>query len=164
MGGENFAPDFTLLIQLGLFFVCYFFLKKFFFGPYLKLIEMRHEKTDGLKAKAAQSHADAEKLKTDYETTMKAERRKLAAWQDEERKKISDEERKQVQAARDTVGEELKHLRAGIATEVEKTRKELAGSVQEYSSQIASKLVGKKIHVTNSPSESSKRPSAETTV
>lgn len=166
MGGENFLPDFTIVIQLGLFFVCYFFLKRFFFEPYRKLIELRHARTLGLKEKAVQAKQHADELKGQYETLMKAERRKLANWQDEERKKISDQERHELQAARAAVGEELKHLRANLSTEMEKARKELATSLPEYSSQIASKLVGKKVHVPSSAMESGsgKRPSAETTV
>lgn len=154
-----------MLVQLGLFSICYFFLKKFFFEPYRKLIELRHARTTGLQEKAENARQNAERLKADYETHMKTERRKLANWQDEERKKISDQERHELQTARETVGEELKHLRATLATEVEKARKELDSSLPEYSSQIASKLVGKKVHVPSSIGvESGKRSSAETTV
>lgn len=165
MGGENFLPDFTVVIQLGLFFVCYFFLKRFFFDPYTRLIEMREAKTTGLREKAHHSRETADKLKAEYETQMRAERRKFLAWQDEERKKLADEERHQVTAVRETAGAELKHLRDTVAVEMEKARKELGGSVADYSSQIASKLLGKKIAVTAaSPESSKKRSSAETTV
>ena len=47
---------------------------------------------------------------------------------------------------------------------LDKARKELSSSLPEYSSQIASKLVGKKVHVSPPGHESGKRPSAETTV
>jgi len=164
MGGANFLPDFTIVIQLGLFFVCYFFLKVFFFEPYRKLIELRQAKTTGLKEKAHESRQHAELLKTNYETLMKAERRKLATWLDDEKKKLSDEERHQSQEARAVVGKELKHLRDSLDVEMRKARVDLNASVPEYSSQIASKLVGKKIHVTTSAPGVSKGSSAETTV
>jgi F0F1-type ATP synthase membrane subunit b/b' len=156
MGSESeLIPNATMFVQLGLFFVCYFILKTLVFGPYLRLIELRREKTSGLKEKAAGDAVRAEKLKTEYDAFMKIERRKLSGWLDTERKKVSDETRHIIQEAREGVSTELKAVRAQIQKEADEARKQLAPLVGEYSSLIATKLVGRKIKVSAQAAERS---------
>ena len=157
-------PDVTLFIQLGIFFACYFVLKFLVFKPYLALLNHRREKTIGLREKAVAASERTEKLRADYETFMRAERKKVAGWTDEERKKVSDEERRIVQEARDQVATDLAALRTRVATEVERARRELMPSVAEFSSQIASKLVGHKVRISPTTAEAGKSPSTEPTV
>jgi F-type H+-transporting ATPase subunit b len=140
-------PNYTFFVQLGLFFLTYFILNKFVFGPYLHLLEVRKAKTSDLKLKAIQDKEVAQNLKVDYEVKMKAERQKLNAWMDEERKKISEEERKIVQEARQKVGKEFSDLKAIMDKEENEIRKTLNPMVADFSSQIASKLMGKKVQV-----------------
>jgi F0F1-type ATP synthase membrane subunit b/b' len=162
MGHEpQLVPDITLLVQLGIFFATYFVLKTLVFKPYLELLNERKARTTGLKEQADRDRQQAEKLEVDYDTFIKAERKKVTAWTDDERKKISDEERGIVQAARDAVGKELEDLRVKIQTDTERARKELLPLVTEYSSQIASKLVGHKISVPAGTELSSKTKAEE---
>jgi F0F1-type ATP synthase membrane subunit b/b' len=154
MGSESeLLPNATLFVQLGLFLICYFMLKTFVFGPYLRLLELRREKTSGLKEKAASDSIRAEKLKGDYDAFMKTERRKLSGWLDDERKKVSEEARSIIQGAREGVAVELKGRRAQIQKEAEEARKQLAPLVGEYSSLIATKVVGRKIKVSAQAAE-----------
>ena len=140
-------PDYTLFIQLGIFFGCYFVMKGFVFGPYLGLLAVRRAKTIGLREKALQARERTAKLQVDYEAHMKAERKKVAGWIEEERRRISDEERNAVQAVRDVVTKKLQLLRENVQTDVNRARRDLLPLVNEYSSQIASKLVGHPVHV-----------------
>src|SRR5437868_2662854 len=105
---QALIPNFTLLIQLGLFFASWAVLHFLVFRPYLALVHARHEKTAGLKEKAIADREKAERLKNDYETFMKAERKKITTWTDAERKKIAEEEQQTIQAARDEAGRDLK--------------------------------------------------------
>lgn len=160
----EFIPNYTIFIQLGLFFVCYFMLNKFIFAPYLSLLEARRMKTSGLKEKAATERERAEKLKEQYETFMRAERKKVGTWVDEERKKISEQERLALTDARNQAAAELKKKREQISHETDKIRKDLAPLVNEYSSLIASKLAGRKVSVSGAGLGSKKSATAETTV
>lgn len=162
--GDDLLPNYTFFIELALFFVSYFMLKTFVFGPYFQLLEMRRAKTTGLKEKSILDRERAEKLKTDYEVFMKAERKKLNGWMDEERKKISDEERATVQAAREKVGAEMKIIRQSLKDETERARKELSPLVSEFSSQIASKLMGRNVKVSSTATDHTAQSSAESTV
>ena len=161
---ESMMPNATLFIQLALFFVAYGFLNKFFFKPYLALMEARKAKTSGLKEKAIQEKAQAEKFQQTHEAFMKTERARLSKWMDEERKKISDEERQIISAARTDASNELKAHRTKLSSEAEKARTELGPLVAEYASQIASRLIGRKVKVSPASSNGSSRSAqAETT-
>lgn len=161
---ELLTPNYTLFIQLGLFFICYFFLKTFVFDPYVSLIETRHARTIGLKEKALEDKEKAEKFKQQYESFMKEERKKVGAWLDNERKQIADQEREVVQKARMETSNKLKTVRADVSSETERTRRELSPLVSEYSSQIASKILGRKVKVSASSTEEKKTVAAESTI
>lgn len=150
----SLVPNFTFFIQLGIFIACYTVLRIFVFGPYLRLVHMREEKTTGLKAKAMQLTEQARKYQLDYETFMREERKKVAIWVDEERRKVADEERQIVQAARESANTEMQRVREEVKKEFSKARSELLPNISEYSSSIATKLVGHPIKV---PASSSHR-------
>jgi F0F1-type ATP synthase membrane subunit b/b' len=162
--GPELLPNITFFYELGLFFVCYFVLKFLVFKPYFELQQMRLAKTVGLKEQAARDRERADKLKSDYDIFIKGERKKLNVWVEDERKKIAEEERKLVQQTRESVSEEMKSIRQTLKDETDKARKELLPMVAEYSSQIATKLVGRSVKVSASAVEHSSRPTAETSV
>jgi F0F1-type ATP synthase membrane subunit b/b' len=164
MGESELLPNGTFFIQLGLFFICYLFLRTFVFGPYLDLLQARRDKTTGLKEQAVRDCERAEKLKTDYESFIRAERKKLNVWLDEERRQVNELERQTIQQARQRTSEELKEHRKKLNEEAERARKELEPLVSDYSSQIASKLIGRSVKVPSSPSDHASRVSAESLV
>ena len=160
----SLLPNFTMGIQMGIFFLCWGVLHRLVFKPYVALIHLRHEKTVGLKEQAMTDRESATKLQEKYESLMKEERKKITAMVDAERQTVSEEERRIVQEARASVGEELKALRANVQTEYDRARRELVPQVREYSSHIASKLVGHKLNVPAASVDFSKGSSAESTV
>lgn len=145
------VPDLTLFIQMGIFFASYFVLNALVFKPYLALLKARREQTVGLREAAERDRENAEKLKLEYETFMKAERKKISAWQDEERKKIQDEERTRIQTARDQAAKANEAARAVLDEEKAKAFQSLQSSVNEFSSAIVSKMLGRKIQVSGTP-------------
>src|ERR1041385_6045342 len=102
MGHElNLVPDFTLFIQIGIFFAAYFVMNALIFKPYLGLLDAQKAKTSGLNEQSYRDKERAQKLQTDYEAFVKSERKKIATWSEDERRKVTDEERKIIQQARD---------------------------------------------------------------
>jgi F0F1-type ATP synthase membrane subunit b/b' len=163
MGHEpQLIPDYTLLLQLGLFFASYFVLKALIFNPYLSLLEERKAKTTGLREQADRDKERALKLQAEYEKFLKAERKKQAAWSENEHQHVNEEERAIIQKARDAVGEELQVIRTRIQSDLERARKDLFPLISEYSSQIASKLVGYKVKVSGIPGGDYKSESEHT--
>jgi F-type H+-transporting ATPase subunit b len=155
------VPDYTLFIQMGIFFASYFILNSLVFKPYLALLKARREQTVGLRAAAEHDREKAESLRQQYETFLKAERKKITAWSDEERKKVQDEERSRIQQARDTAAKANDASRAVLEEERRKARKSLESSVNEFSSAIVSKMLGRSVQVS---SGAAKKTSVETSV
>jgi F0F1-type ATP synthase membrane subunit b/b' len=149
------VPDYTIFIQVALFFATYFVLNSLVFKPYLALLKKRREQTIGLKEAAERDRAKAEELRGQYESFLKAEKKKIAAWADEERKKIQDDERTQIQSARDLATKANEVSRSVLAEETKKARSSLEASVNEFSSAIVSKMLGRKIQVSSSPATKS---------
>src|SRR5262245_7314670 len=110
-------PDSTLFIQLGIFLASFVVLKFMVWDPYVKLIHLRHSKTEGLKEAAEKAKVDALTLKNEYEAFMKNERKRVSNWTEEERKKIQSQEKEIVSAARDEVARHLESVRAKINAE-----------------------------------------------
>ncbi len=142
---RQFAIEF--LIQLGLFLASFMVMKLLVFKPLMELIHIREHKTHGLKEEAEEAKKKAGQLKSDYENFIKTEHKKTALWLDEEKKKISEEETKLVQAARDQAAQKLEEIRKQIDTEVSQVRNELTPMISDFSSRIASKLVGKTVKI-----------------
>ncbi len=156
------VPDFTIFIQVALFFASYFVLNALVFKPYLALLKARRDQTIGLKEAAEKDREKAEQLKAEYDAFLKAEKKKIAAWSDEERKKVSDHERSQIQLARDAAAKSNEAVRAALEQETIKAKKALESDVSEFSSAIVSKMLGRKIQV--SGAASTKKSNLETQV
>lgn len=157
----SLIPDWTLLIQLGLFLASFLVLHFLVFKPYQELLHARHEKTAGLKEKAEEAQVKAQQYKEEYEVFMRAERKRISTFADGERQKISEEERTIIQAARDSVAGELGALRQKVGQEKEQARKDLTPFIPELSSLIASKLTGQKIKIPAGKTEAQKGSSTE---
>ncbi|MBY0371827.1 ATP synthase F0 subunit B [bacterium] len=141
------TPDLTFFIQMGIFFATYFVLNHLVFKPYLALLKARREQTVGLTEAAEKDRAEAVRLQREYELYVKAERQKNAAWADEERKKIGAHEQSILQTARSAASAANDAARASLEEETQKARRSLESSVQEFSSAIVSKMLGRKVQV-----------------
>ena len=165
MGHEpSLAPDITLFVQMGIFFLSWLVLHQLVFKPYLALLELRHAKTTGLKEQAIADEEQALQIRARYESFMKEERKKISAIVDEEKGRVAEEEREIVQKVRTKSAEDLRTLRGQVQTEYDRARKELLPHVGEYSSHIASKLVGYRIEVPNQGFDISKATAIQPTV
>ena len=142
---KEFGLEF--LIQLVLFLSSFAVMKFLVFNPLMELIHIREHKTHGLKHEAEEAKQKTAKLKADYEEFIKAEHKKTALWLDEEKKKVSQEETKIVQTARDESAQKLDELRKQIEKEASKARTDLSPMISDFASRIASKLVGKTVNI-----------------
>lgn len=163
-GAPNISPDFTLFIQMAIFFASWLVLHFLVFKPYLALIEARRAKTVGLVDQAAKARVKAAQMETDYDVFMKAERKKITDWADGEKRKIGEEERDIVGKARAEVTIELETLRKQVGSELEEARHNLLPHVADYASHIVSKLVGYHVKVPTTATEVKKKTDAESTV
>ncbi len=157
MSLDSLVDKNILLIQAGIFLASYAVLRGLVFGPYTQLLRAREERSSLLKEKAARQQDEALKIRESYETFIKTERRNTQNWIDEERKQISDVEKRSVQLARESANEKLKQMRSRLAQELSAVRKGLAPRVSEYASQLASTILGKKVVVAAQDSDNGRK-------
>lgn len=143
---KQFGIEFV--IQLALFLSSFAVMKILVFKPLIELFHIREHKTHGFKEEAEQTKHKVAKLKEDYGAFIKAEHKKNSTWLEEEKKKITDEEQKIVQSARDEASKRLEDLRRQIGTDTTKARTELTPMISDFASRIASKLIGKAVNIT----------------
>ena len=140
----NLLPA-QLGIELGIFFASHTVLSKVLYKPYLEVIRARNAKSTDLKVKSAEQKQESEKLQDEYEVFMKAQRKEVSYWLEEEKKKVAEEEKQMIEEARNKVAQELAATRKAADEELNIARKELLPLVGEYSSKIVAKLTGKKV-------------------
>lgn len=154
-------PDLNLLptqigIQLGIFFASYTVLNKVLYKPYLELAKARQAKSTDLKAQSAHQKEETLKYQVEYDAYMKKERKEISHWMEEEKKKVADEERSIIEAARNKVAKELADSQKQAEEQLSIARKELLPTVGELSSKIVAKLTGKKVTITTGTSPNKK--------
>ncbi len=59
--------DYSIFIQMALFLLIWFFLARFVFTPFQRLLGEREQRTEGMKAEAEMLLKDAERLRMEYE-------------------------------------------------------------------------------------------------
>ncbi len=59
--------DYSIFIQIGLFLLIWFFLARFVFTPFQRLLGEREQRTEGMKAEAETLLEEAEQLRIQYE-------------------------------------------------------------------------------------------------
>jgi len=145
--GPVLIPDSTILIQMGLFLTAYALMSILVFKPYLRLLARRRARTSDLVKQSEKARLRAAELTTSVELAMREERKKINSWLEEEKKKISEEERVILSKARHEASSEMEVARHKINEEVVEARQKLAPMVQDYASQIATRLLGRKVVV-----------------
>ncbi len=156
-------PDLQILgIQAVLFFVSFAALHFLVFKPYVQLLKLRQARTIGMRDKAAHARERSQKLQAEYDSHMREERKKVTAWSDGERRKIADAEREILQAARDQAGKDLQAARKKTEDELKEAQRALSPLAVEFSSAIASKLLGYKVKVPPKSADASKSTETET--
>ena len=150
--GPVLIPDSTIVIQIALFFTAYGLMNNLVFKPYLNLLKQRRGRTSDLVKKAEKDRIRAQELTVTVENALREERKKVSGWLDEEKKKVSEEERLILTKARAQASLELDSARAKINEEVVEARQKLQPLVQDYASQIATRLLGRKVTVSASSS------------
>ena len=160
--GPQLIPDATMGIQMVLFFISFLALSQLAIKPYVRLLKLRESRTVGLQEKAGENRARAQKLQLDYEAQMAEERKKIAAWTDGERRKIADAERAIIQEARNEASKELQAARKKTDDELREAQRALSPLAVEFSSAIASKLLGYKVKVSPKASDQAKEAETET--
>lgn len=136
--------DGQLLIQLALFFLTFFLLRRFVFGPMLALFDAREEAIDGAKRSARDLETQAEEKFKSFEAEMKKVKVEASAERDRIRQDAQRLERELLAKSRTEADQTLAEASAKMTADAEKIRSEMKTTVPQLAGQIAEKLLGRK--------------------
>lgn len=146
-GGEHPLIDIdgTLFIQFGLFLVMAFLVTQWLFKPYLRMREQREQGIDGAIKEAEDMASQADGRLAEYESKLAKAR---ARAHDEQRKLRIEANAYQAEVtskARTEANSAMNESRDKLEVEVDKARAELMPQAESLASEIASKLLGRKV-------------------
>ena len=133
--------DFTVIIQVGIFFILLFLLTFLLYSPILSTLEARFSKTDGMKKEAEKLSIKTEKLLGEYREQMSRHRREAEKFTSQMRQKVREDENEIVEKAKKDSADILQEARAHITDLEESMRKELGRQVQDMAASLSSKIL-----------------------
>lgn len=137
--------DVTLLLNLGVWFGLFFFLKATLWKPMLAVIEAREAGTAGARADAAALDAEAKTLKASLDEKLAAARTTAAKAREALRADGVRTETELLSKAREEVMATVEKQRAEIAAQREKVRGEVMALVPELARGIAAKVLRREV-------------------
>lgn len=142
---HSLGLDGTVVYQLAIFFIAYFFLSTFLFKPYLQAFEQRQNKTVGQVNQAEKMGEKTNELNEELFRLQKELNIKVQ----ESIQRARDEGGKEVKLILDSARTEAENYlsQAGqkVAKDVNEAKKTLEASIPQISETIVQKLVGRNI-------------------
>ena len=135
-------PDFTFLVQLGMFFVLLAVLNRWFFAPFLELLSERAARTSGDIATAAASRAEVESLSSRLDAELATARAAANAEIDEVRARTRDEAAKLFQDAQRDAAARLAELREQVSGATREARGTLATEASVIAAAMVAAVIG----------------------
>lgn len=137
------TPDASLFVQVAIFIVLWFSLKRLLFDPVLAVLDARRERTVGALAQSEHARAGAEAARDEYEQALRDTRVQLALEADQARKKAQDAHAKALTDARAAANEELASFRAALSRQVDEARATLAGEARAIAGEMLARVTGR---------------------
>ncbi len=139
------ALDYTLFIQIGLFLFLWFFLSRFVFPPFLRLLEEREHKTEGVKNEAQLLAEEAERIRAAYEKKITRATEEGNAIKEGIRQEALQAREKLLTQVREETTHFLQTARDEIQQEMQKGREEAVKEAEGIALQMAVKILARKI-------------------
>lgn len=139
------ALDYTVIVQIVAFLFFWFLLAKLLFRPFLRLLEERERRTEGVKAETSSLMEEGERLRREYESGIQRARDEGHAVKEgivEEARRTR--ERLLVQVREETA-RLLEAVRQEVQREMQRGREFAAQEAEWIAQQMAEKILGRKI-------------------
>jgi F0F1-type ATP synthase membrane subunit b/b' len=137
----------TLWIQLGVFIALFIFLKVVFFGPFLRLIELREKETGGTEKDAAEINARAATQEAEYQSKISAAKKHSREAAEVILAKAKNDAAVRVAKAREESKTKIETGRAALDSEDTLNNKDLQSNVDGLASTIVAKLMKTKVEI-----------------
>ena len=142
---QLFPPDIGFPIQIVLFLVLWFVLKRWLFDPTLRVLEARRERTTGQLAEAERLQEETARMRDEYEATLQTARASAREEATRIREETEAEEARVFDAARAEAAEIVQGVRARVAAEVEAALATMVRDAAELSVEAAEKILGRPV-------------------
>jgi len=137
--------DVTLLLNLGLWFALFLFLRATFWGPMLALITAREAGTEGSRDDATRLDAETKKLRADLDARTKEARLVATRQREELRLEGLRQEAELTTKVRGEVADELARRRAELATQRAALEAEVQTVIPGLARDIAAKVLRREV-------------------
>jgi F-type H+-transporting ATPase subunit b len=128
-------PTFLLVLLL------HFYLKRMFFAPLDKVLEARHQATEGARSAAQSSLEAASRKASEYGAAIRAARGEIYKEQEETRSQWRQEQAGAIEESRRSASEMVKQARVQLAAEVADAKQSLAGESERLAGAIAESIL-----------------------
>jgi F-type H+-transporting ATPase subunit b len=140
LGGALLKAIPTVLLLL----VLRFYFKVMLFGPLEKVLKQRDELTEGARAAAQQSLAEADRKQQEYEVKFREARAEVYLAQEETRRGWLNDQAGQVADARRRAEASVRAAKEQIAAEIAAARQGLADTSATLADEIAATVLGRR--------------------
>ena len=137
------TPTFVLLLLL------YIFLKKVFFNPLERILDQRHQQTEGAMEAARERLELASRKSAAYQQSLKEARAEIYRALERERQQTVEECAQQVRRARTQADEQVRMAREELRAEVERAKVLLADESGAMADSIAEAILKPKAETAN---------------
>lgn len=137
--------DPTVVIQIICFLVLWFVLNKLLFRPYLRLLEERESRTEGVRRETADLEGEGQRLRAEYEERIARAREIGSAGKE----RILDQGREQrerlLRLAREEAANMLERVRHEVRGQLQKEREIAATEATAIAQAMANKILGRRV-------------------
>lgn len=138
-------PDLSFYIQIVLFFVFAVLLKQLVLDPTQKLLDERERRTTGAQSTAARTREEVDEMRRRFQKALDDARHAGNAAGEQLRRDSEQQEQQILNGARQDAGRTLEEMRARVAGEAEKARRELDEQAAELAKQAAERILGRAV-------------------
>ena len=135
----------TFVVQLGLFLVLWFVLKRLWFAPAQRLIHERRTRSEGAVREAQAIQAEAERLRADHAAALEQVRAEAQRETQEIVRAAETEQKRLIAEARDDAQRTLHEARSRIADEVVAARRGLRAEAEQITREVVRKVLGRPV-------------------
>jgi F-type H+-transporting ATPase subunit b len=144
-GGVTVMPDWTVGIQIINFLVILWILNLILYRPIRNILRQRKEKIDGLEASIETYNEDAQEKDTAFAAGIKEARAKGQNEKEALLQAAAEEEKEIIAKVNEKAQAELADIRERISREAETAKSALQAKVDEFSSDICQKILGRTV-------------------
>ena len=144
-GGVTVMPDWTVGIQIINFLVILWILNLILYRPIRNILRQRKEKIDGLEASIQTYNEDAQEKDTAFAAGIKEARTRGLSEKETLLQAAAEEEKEIIARVNEKAQAELADIREKISRDAESAKDALQAKVDEFSSDICQKILGRTV-------------------